>query len=59
MSFSSMLRRFGPVATFIAIRSAVVEPFTPRPSGLMYDPWFGSDPTYRTAWAGLYPVVPS
>lgn len=51
MSFSSMLRRFGPVATFIAIRSAVVEPYFPRPSSPMHDPWWQADMDYATAYA--------
>lgn len=59
MSYSSMLRRFGAAATFIAIRAAVNEPPAPRYTRAQADPWFGSDPLYRTAWAGLYPVVPS
>ncbi len=59
MNFSRMLRRFGPAATLIAIRSSVVEPYRARPSGPQHDPWFGGDPLYRTAWAGVVPVVPA
>ena len=53
MSYSSMLRRFGPAATLIAIRSAVNEPPAPRYTSMQFDPWFALDCDYRTAWAGV------
>lgn len=51
MSYSPMLRRFGPAATLIAIRSSIVEPYTPRPSSPMHDPWWQVDMDYATAYA--------
>lgn len=52
MTYSSMLRRFGAAATFIAIRAAVNEPPAPRSIRAVCDPWFGADPAFATAWAG-------
>lgn len=57
MSFSSMLRVFSATDVFIAIRASVNENYRPtRTPGLVFDPWFGSDPTYGTAWAGVQGV---
>jgi hypothetical protein len=53
MTYSSFLARFGAVATLIAIRSAAAEPPAPRWTRAQYDPWFGADPLYRSAWAGV------
>lgn len=58
MNFSPMLRTCSPATVLIAIRSAINEPPAPRPTRAQSDPWYGGDPTYRTAWAGVYPVVP-
>lgn len=52
MSYSPMLRRFGPAATLIAIRAAVNEPPAPRFTRAQCDPWYGADSDYRSAWAG-------
>lgn len=59
MNFASMLRLFGPAATLVAIRSAVHEPPAPRYINLPQDPWFGGDPLYLTAWAGVVAEVPA
>ena len=56
MNLSDFLRHFGAAATLIAIRSAVGEPPAPRSTRAQHDPWYGSDPTHATAWAGA-PVV--
>jgi len=58
MTYSSMLRRFGPAATLIAIRSAVNEPPAPRWTRAQYDPWLGSDPWMRTGWQYVTAAVP-
>jgi len=50
--FSSFLARFGPAATLVAIRAAVAEPPAPRSTRAQYDPWFGADPVYASAWHG-------
>lgn len=59
MNFAQMLKRFGPAATLVAIRSAIHEPKPRGYTRAQYDPWLGADPDLRTAWAGVYPVVPS
>lgn len=57
MSYSSFLRRFGATATLIAIRAAVNEPPMPQYTHLPHDPWFGCDPNYSSAFAGVPAVV--
>lgn len=52
MSYSAFLRRFGPVATLIAIRAATGEDYRPaRSAVLVSDPWWSVDFDYRTAYA--------
>ena len=56
MSYSARTG-FNPVTLLGWIRSEVAEGYRPtRTPGLMYDPWFGADSDYRSAWAGA-PVV--
>lgn len=44
---------FNAAAVFGWIRSEAGENYRPtRTPGLTFDPWYGSDPTYSTAWAG-------
>jgi hypothetical protein len=57
MSFGPMLRHFPASSVLIAIRAAVNEPPAPRYTTLPHDPWFGSDPTFASAWAGAPGVV--
>ncbi len=59
MSFSSMLRSCSAATVLIAIRAAAHEPPPARFTKLPHDPWQGSDPYFRTAWAGVAIEVPA
>lgn len=51
MSFSAS-RGFNAATVFGWIRSEVAENYRPARYGLVFDPWFGADPGYASAWAG-------
>lgn len=51
MSFSAR-RGFVPALVLAVLRSEAAEAYRPtRTPGLVYDPWFGADSGYQTAFA--------
>lgn len=59
MSFSAR-RGFVPALVLAVLRSEAAEGYRPaRSAELQFDPWFGGDPFYRTAWVGVAIEVPA
>ncbi|GAA0719271.1 hypothetical protein Drose_05605 [Dactylosporangium roseum] len=59
MNFSPMLRHYPAADVLVAIRASITDPYRPAPRAPQADPWFGGDPLYLTAWAGLAAEIPA